>query len=88
MPFSIQLGPQPDKFIKKLDNQTKERIKNKLLRLSEDPFPSEVERVEGHKGEKVFRVRIGDYRVLYIVRYESNQILVSRIDKRGRVYNQ
>lgn len=88
MPFSIQLGPQPDKFIKKLDNQTKERIKNKLLRLSEDPFPSEVERVEGYKGEKVFRVRIGDYRVLYLVQYESNQILVSRIDKRGRVYNQ
>ena len=68
MPFSIQLGPQPDKFIKKLDNQTKERIRNKLLKLQEDPFPPEVERVEGYKGEKVFRVRVGDYRILYIVR--------------------
>ncbi|MEK6983870.1 MAG: hypothetical protein AABX33_04820 [Nanoarchaeota archaeon] len=46
--FSILLGPQPDKFIEKLDNQTKERIKGKLLKLQEDPYPSEVERIEGH----------------------------------------
>jgi len=33
MPFSVELGPQPDKFIGKLDNQNKERIKNRLLKL-------------------------------------------------------
>ena len=52
MPFSIQFGPQATKFIKKLDTQTKERIKRKLLKLKEDPFPPEVERVENHKGDK------------------------------------
>ena len=87
MSFSIQLGPQPDRFIKKLDSQTEERIRNKLLKLQEDPFPPEVERVEGYKGEKVFRVRVGDYRILYIVRYEASLILVSKVDKRGRVYS-
>mgnify|MGYP001577647671 CR=1 FL=1 len=87
MPFSILLGPQPDKFIEKLDNQTKERIKGKLLKLQEDPFPSEVERIEGHKGEKIFQVRVGDYRILYFVRYEGNQIFVAKVDKRSRVYD-
>ena len=87
MPFSVELGPQPSKFISKLDNQIKERIRNKLLKLQIDPFPSEVERVEDHKGEKVFRAMVGDYRILYIVRYETNLILVSKIDKRSRVYN-
>ena len=87
MSFSIELGPQPSKFVSKLDNQTKERIKNKLLKLQEDHFPSEVERVEDYKGEKVFRVRVGDYRILYLVRYETNLILVSKVDKRSRVYN-
>jgi len=61
MDFSIQLGPQPDKFIGKLDNQTRERIRNRLLKLQADPFPTEVERVEGYKGEKVFRVRVGEF---------------------------
>ena len=86
MPFSIQFGPQPEKFIRSLDNQLKERIRGRLLKLQEDPFPQEVERVEGYRGEKVFRIRVGDYRILYIVRYEQNQILVAKIDKRGRVY--
>lgn len=80
------LGPQPNKFVKKLDNQTKERIKGRLLKLQEDPFPSEVERVEGYKDEKIFRVRVGDYRILYFVRYENNQIYVAKIGKRSMVY--
>jgi len=87
MPFSVQFGPQPTKFLKKLDIQTKDRIKKKILKLKDDPFPPEVERVEGHKGEKVFRVRVGDYRILYLVRYEANLIFIAKIDKRGRVYN-
>lgn len=87
MSFSVLLGPQPDKFIKKLDNQAKERIKEKLLKLQEYPFPSEVERVEGYKGEKTFRVRVGDYRILYFVRYGINQIFVAKIDKRSRAYD-
>ena len=72
----------------KLDNQNKERIKNRLLKLQADPFPPEVERVEGYKGEKVFIVRAGDYRILYVVRYETSLIFVAKIDKRGRVYDQ
>lgn len=87
MAFSILLGPQPSKFVKKIDNETKERIREKFLKLQEDPFPSEVERVEGYKDEKVFRVRVGDYRILYFVRYESNQIYITKIDKRSRVYD-
>ena len=87
MAFSIQFGPQPDKFLSKLDYQTKDRIRNKLEKLKIYPFPSEVERVEGYKDEKVFRVRVGDYRILYLVRYEENKILVSKIDKRGRAYD-
>jgi mRNA interferase RelE/StbE len=87
MSFSIQFGPQPSKFIKRLDNQIRDRIKNRLLKLQIDPFPQEVERVEGYEGEKVFRIRIGDYRILYIVRYEDRSVFIAKVDKRGRVYN-
>ncbi|KHO45542.1 MAG: hypothetical protein QS98_C0010G0068 [archaeon GW2011_AR3] len=87
MAFSISFGPQADKFIAKLDNQTKERIRDKIEKLQEDPFPTEVERVESYKKEKVFRVRVGDYRILYVVRFETKMILIARIDKRERAYN-
>ncbi len=41
--------------------------------------------VEGYK-EKIFRVRVGDYRILYEVDYSKNFIGIVRIDHRGRVY--
>ncbi|MBU2565600.1 MAG: type II toxin-antitoxin system RelE/ParE family toxin [Candidatus Thermoplasmatota archaeon] len=54
--------------------------------LSVDPFPSDAKRVVGRK-EKVFRVRVGDYRILYVVFFDKNEILISDIDKHERVYN-
>lgn len=59
----------------------------KILKLQEDPFPPETERVEGYKGEKIFRVRVGDCRILYMVRYEDKSIFIAKVDKRGRVYD-
>ncbi len=53
-----------------------------------DPFPRDVKRVENQwfENEKVFRIRVGDYRVLYTVNYTKNRILIFSIDKRSRVY--
>ena len=86
MAFSVQFAPRAVKFIKKLDVQTKKRINNKTLRLQIEPFPPETVRVEEYKDEKVFRVRVGDYRILYSVSFEEKLILVVKVDKRGRVY--
>ena len=38
-------------------------------------------------GEKVFRYRIGEYRALYKLKEKENVILISKIDKRPRVYD-
>jgi len=84
MAFYILFDPKPAKFVKKLDDETKKRIKGKLLKLQDDPFPSEVERVEGYKGEKIFRVRVGDYRIVFDV--EGNSILVLRVGHRKDIY--
>lgn len=84
--FPVQFSTRASKFIKKLDDIKKKRMGIKIDRLEEDPFPKEVERVEGRKDEKVFRVRVGDYRILYIVRYNPNKLIISKVDKRPRVY--
>ncbi len=86
MLFSVEFAPRAVKFINKLDELTKKRIKTKLLRLQLEPFPPETVRVEEYKDEKIFRVRVGDYRILYSVSYEEKLILVIKFDKRGRVY--
>jgi len=72
--------------VKKLDISRKDRIKNKIKKLQLDPFPPESIRVEGYKNQKIFRVRVGSLRILYLVNYEKQQIIIVRIDKRAKVY--
>jgi len=51
-----------------------------------NPYPKDRKRVGGRK-EKVFRVRVGGYRILYVVFNERNSLLISDIDKRETVYD-
>ena len=84
--FVISLGNQPQKFLKKLEKETRLRIWEKLDELKLNPFPFEVVRVVGKKG-KAFRVRVGSYRIQYYVLHETKEIIVFDIDKRERAYD-
>jgi len=85
--FPAEFSTRADKYIKKLNNVTKKRINLKIDSLEEDPFPKEVERVQDYKEGKAFRVRVGDQRILFIVKYNPNKLIISKIDKRSRVYD-
>ena len=86
MAFSIKFTTKATKFTKKLEPLIKKRIKEKINNLSKNPFPSETVRVESYKDYKVFRVRIGDYRILYNINFQEKLIIIIKIDKRGNVY--
>ncbi len=85
--FPAEFSTRASREIKKLDVQVKGRILERINRLEQNPFPQEVERVENFEGEKIFRVRVGDYRLLYVVRYNPSKLIVVKVDKRSRVYN-
>jgi len=85
--FSAELKKPALKFLKSVKDKTVlKRIENKIDELENNPFPQDIERVEGYKNVKVFRVRVGDYRILYFVDYSSSKVYIEKIDKRSRVY--
>lgn len=84
--YSIFLGSQPQKFLKKVDKLLRQRIWNKLDELKLNQFPHDVKRIVGKK-EKAFRVRIGNYRIQYYVFHDKKEIVVFNINKRGRVFD-
>ena len=86
MYYSIAYLKKVKKFIEKLDEPTKLRIRDSIEKLIFEPVPHKAVRVEGQK-EKVFRIRIGDFRVLYVIHEENKEITIFKIDKRSRVYN-
>ena len=84
MGYSIYFNRRIKKLLERLDKSQKERIRTRLLSLSKDPFIGDVKKVEGR--ENVYRVRIGDYRVLYLLDRKEKEIYVVKIDNRSRVY--
>lgn len=84
--FSALIEGQALKFLEKLkDAQLKKRLMNKIDELEQDPFPRNCKTIEGYD-QKVFRVRVGGYRILYYVVFETSIVYVFIIDKRGVVY--
>jgi mRNA interferase RelE/StbE len=83
--FEIYLSTAVRAFLKKLDKPPFERIYQRINALAVDPYPADAKRVRSRK-EKVFRVRVGDYRILYVIFWDTKHILIVTIDKRAKVY--
>ena len=83
--FKIYLDIPTQKSLKKLDNSVSQRIIESIERLAKDPIPPDSKRIIGIK-EKVFRIRVGKFRVLYRVNYKNFCVVVIDINTRERVY--
>ncbi len=83
--LNAKFSSKSRKFLKRTDNETWKRLTNKIEELRENPFPNDTKRVVGRK-EKVFRIRIGDYRILYVIFFKKNLLFISNIDKRSKAY--
>ena len=83
--FSIKFNSRCQKILKKYSQKLSNRILNKIMLLKNDPIPSDSKKIVEVKG-KMFRIRVGDYRILYVVNYKNKEVYISNIDKRERVY--
>ena len=83
--FDVGYSNQAKKFLKKADNILGKRLLNKIEILRQQPVIHDSKPVEGYEG-KFFRVRVGDYRILYEIDYKSNKLGIVKIDKRPRAY--
>jgi mRNA interferase RelE/StbE len=82
--FTIRYSNRSKRFLKKADEVLTIRILDKIEKLREDPIIHDTKTVEGSPG--LFRVRVGDYRILYEVDYKNKLIGIIKIDKRPRIY--
>lgn len=85
--YIIEFSQRAQKFLDKLDLHFRERIESALRRLKENPVPSDAKFISREDNEKIFRYRIGDFRALYILNQEQKIILVTKIDKRSKIYD-
>lgn len=84
MAYSISYAPSAARAIRKLDGQTARRLVTAISELAANPRPPGCIRLKGGSGE--FRIRVGDYRVVYDVKDQELVVLVLRLGHRREVY--
>ena len=82
--YDIFVLPAAQKDLDKLEASAFERILRKIRALSKDARPPGCLKLTGDDG---FRIRAGDYRVLYRIDGSSKRIYIYRIKHRKDVYS-
>lgn len=84
MTYRITLAPPAARQLRKLDPQARRRIQAALELLAVEPRPPAATQLVGGSGE--WRVRTGDYRIVYEVADDHLLVLVLRVGHRREVY--
>jgi len=84
MAFRIEWKKSTRKDLRKLPPSVTERIVEAVEGLAENPFPHDVEKLSG--SEHAYRIRLGDYRIVYEVVTESKLVEIQRVRHRKDVY--
>ena len=71
--YRLILSPRANKYLKKLERSVKQRIDGTLFELQKNPYTHNIKFLKDERTAD-FRVRVGDYRIIYDI-YEEDKII-------------
>jgi mRNA interferase RelE/StbE len=83
MKWRVVVARSAEKELAKLSSENQLRVVRSIRSLEDNPFPGAAKRL---KGRAEFRIRVGDYRILYTVEHNSRCLTISAIGHRREVY--
>lgn len=85
MKFEIEISESAEKSLAKIPKNDRVKILEKIDALEQDPMPLGSIKLKGYK-EALYRIRSGDYRVVYSIKQDVLVILIIEIGHRREVY--
>ena len=82
-PYKVRIKRSAGKELRKLHGKDRDRIVARIKDLASDPRPPGSKKLSG---EEKYRVRQGDFRILYEILDEAVTVFVVRIAQRGEAY--
>jgi mRNA interferase RelE/StbE len=82
--YLVFLAPAAERQLKKLPQQIAVQLVPLLKALAADPRPSGAKKLKG--AEDIWRIRKGNYRIVYEVKDKQLTVLVLKIGDRKQVY--
>ncbi len=84
MKYTIVIEKLAEKFIMKLPRDEKERVLKAIYQL---PDGNDIKELKGRKNKGLYRLRVGEYRIIYTI--DNGKLIICVIDagNRGQIYN-
>jgi mRNA interferase RelE/StbE len=82
--YSVEVKPSARRELEALPNNLLSRVIRKLESLGHTPRPAGCKKLKGYKDQ--WRIRVGDWRVLYIIDDRVKLVSVTRIAHRREAY--
>ena len=83
--YRLEVSPAAGRDLKRLERritrQDFERLRDAVRRLATEPRPHGVRKVKG--AEKAYRIRVGNYRVVYEVYDDDKLVLILQVARRS-----
>ena len=83
--FSLDIKASAQKELDALDNALFARIDRKIMSLADHPRPAGCKKLRGYKDQ--WRIRVGDWRVVYIIDDAAKRVSITRVAHRREVYD-
>lgn len=84
MPYTLDLAPAAVRDLKRLPRNVQPVVSAAISDLAADPRPRGCEKIEG--SQDLYRIRSGDYRIIYEISDNIITVLVLRIGHRRDIY--
>ena len=82
--YNISFKKSAEKELRSLDKKLISRVLSSIEELSDNPMPPGCRKLVG--SERTYRIRIGDYRVVYVLDHDTTTIEIQKIAHRKEVY--
>lgn len=83
--YAVELKPSARKELESLPDTVLTRVIRKIESLARDPRPAGCKKLKGYKDQ--WRVRTGDWRIVYIIADSTRLVSVTRVAHRSKVYD-
>ncbi|HEY3303266.1 MAG TPA: type II toxin-antitoxin system RelE/ParE family toxin [Candidatus Binatia bacterium] len=84
MTYRLYLRPAAEKDLQWLPREVASRVERAINRLCDEPRPRGSKKLSGYENE--WRVRVGDYRILYTIDDAKKEVRIARVAHRREVY--
>jgi len=81
VPYRVEISPAAGRDLRRLPAAIRKKLEPTVLALADEPRPDGVRKIRGQ--ERSYRVRQGDYRVIYDIDDDERLVVILHVDRRS-----